>query len=205
MKTKSYGQVSQNYDMSGHLINIDTILDSIVDAEKEHGQEPSVELAVYDRSTGNKYRRFQKRSPEEEEAMERSRKANNPERETTKISRDGTPVHDPEDDLYICEYCGKLRTPLGKKYPKYDMVVCDSCQECLGCVEFAEYECSGCSYSRFREGVPYSELVSLNDTLSEHDMQVIMEVEEVLEMSREQRREKYKSSEYDDHWSYGEF
>ena len=75
----------------------------------------------------------------------------------------------------------------------------DSCTECAECVEFAEYECSGCSYSRYREGVPYSELASADKVLSAHDMDVFEKIEESRLTGRQ---DKVK---YDDHYSILDF
>ena len=189
------------FDFSSSMINIDTVMDSIVAAQKQAGKEPTLEIAVIDRYTGKKYRRFQKRSKEEEEAYQNSKAVFVDKRDSgPAISPEGdVKEEDDNDGLYICEYCSHLKCPLGSTVPKYDSSICDSCTECAECVEFAEYECSGCSYSRYREGVPYSELVSADKILSAHDMDVFEKIE------RSRLTGKQEETKYDDHYSILDF
>ena len=187
MKTSRLDEAQKGFNFTNSMINIDSVMDSIVAAQKAAGEEPTMEIAVVDRFTGKKYRRFQKRSAKEEESYQESKRmlSTMTRPEEPKISPDGEVKEEDENDgLYICEYCTKLKCPLGQVVPKYDSSICDNCTECAECVEFAEYECSGCSYSRYREGVPYSELVSADKVLTDHDMETFKEIDNARKTGR---------------------
>lgn len=163
---------SEVRDLSEHWYNIDTIFDAIVEEESLRGKEPSLELAVFDVDTGEKYRRFQKRSEEEEERYQLSKGTTERKSETTPISESGKAEWDAahkkeEEQIYLCEWCSKLGYQ-----KKYNPELCDTCDICASCNEFEHYECSGCSYSRYRTGKPYSEMVSIDNLLSEEDQKV---------------------------------
>ena len=68
MKTSRLDDAQRGFNFTNSMINIDTVMDSIVAAQKAAGEEPTMEIAVVDRFTGKKYRSFQKRSAKEEES-----------------------------------------------------------------------------------------------------------------------------------------
>ena len=50
----------RNVDLTQHYINIDTIVDAMVEEEKQHGKSSSMILATYNEDTGSKIRRYQR-------------------------------------------------------------------------------------------------------------------------------------------------
>ena len=186
------------YDFSDNgVLNIDTIMDAIVDSRKMSGIEGSPEEAVYDEFTGRRYRRFQKRSKKEEDAYQELKKSmvstNN------RASQKGynkeelaraavglgcyeriTSQFDDADEYnnaptYTCEYCSKL-----SRNKKYNPVICDNCSECLNCNQFSK-ECSGCEYSRWREGTTYGRLIGMEQVMSEEDMEILDDINESMD------------------------
>ncbi len=164
-------------DLTSHWYNIDTVFDSIVEEETLRGKEPSLELAVYDLDSGEKYHRFRRRSEEEEERYQLSKNGAPVKEKEKPISESGKEeweaVHGEkeEEHIYLCEWCNKLGYQ--KKYnPEY----CDTCDMCATCDEYEAYECSGCSYSRYRTGKLYSERVPIDDILNNEDRATFMEV-----------------------------
>ena len=160
------------YDFSDTTaVNIDSIMDAVVKSRRESGVGGVPEEAIVDDQTGRRYRRFQKRSKREEEiyqTLKNEQKVSSSRggKESTVFNmRSVQGLHafdnflNGSDDEYdsaptfICTFCSKLSR--GKKY---NPVVCDSCTECLSCNQFAKKECSGCEYSRWREGIPYGQL-----------------------------------------------
>ncbi len=72
-----------------------------------------------------------------------------------------------EEEIYICEFCTSLG--YGNRY-KPD--VCDNCNTCESCREYMDEECSGCSYSRWRDGKYYRDKLDDTDLFSEQDLEV---------------------------------
>lgn len=158
----------QQVDITSTIYNIDDFMDKLVETQRAHGQEPTIDLAVRNLYTGKRYKRFQKLSPEEQEEFEFARTGSIV-NQTEGLSEDGD---DPNEGIYVCEYCAKLKCKHGMDIPKYDPTICDDCHECEECPEFSDYTCSGCSYSIFREGVPYGETLHSADILSDHDRRI---------------------------------
>lgn len=177
------------YDFSDSAaINIDSIMDAIVESRIESNVGGVPEEAIIDEETGRRYRRFQKHSKQEElifKALKDERDGKNKASSSTghgsrfnMRSIQGLEVYDRmvnggDDDYdsaptFICTYCSKLAR--GKKY---NPVLCDSCTECLSCNQFARKECSGCEYSRWREGVPYGQLIGQTCTMDDKDMAIL--------------------------------
>lgn len=195
-----FGQrIHQDYTQS--TINIDTICDVLTTTQHNAGVTPTLEIAYLNETTGEKFRRFQRRSPEDEEAYEQAKASGNrpsflPDEEENepvkkkshsqesgkgkRLSRFKTGTfdvivegEDEEDDLYVCEYCSAL----GYRR-KYIPTICDSCDKCLdGCRQYRDGSCEGCSFSRHRDGVPYSEKLSEDELLSSDDLQKLNHVQ----------------------------
>ena len=55
--------------------------------------------------------------------------------------------------------------------------VCDTCKACAGCAEYEMDECSGCSYSVYRDGEYYHEKLPESELISDHDAQLFKELE----------------------------
>lgn len=181
----------ETYDFSASaVINIDTVMDAVVKSRNDAGIGGVPEEAVIDESTGRRYRRFQKRSDKEEADYQDLKKAQQVNEEHSFLSSGyninplaarGLKVYDrlmniDDDDYdnaptYICPYCSKL-----SRAKKYTPVTCDNCSECLSCNQFAKKECSGCEYSRWREGVPYSQVIGETNVVDHEDMVIINDV-----------------------------
>lgn len=82
------------------------------------------------------------------------------------IFGDGDIIESDEDEDYICEFCGALG--YGQKYVPE---ICDSCTVCASCTEYQNDECSGCSYSVYRDGTYYRDKMSETDLFSENDLE----------------------------------
>lgn len=80
---------------------------------------------------------------------------------------DGHISEEDDDQDYICEYCGAL----GYKQ-KYIPEICDSCTQCSTCTEYINDECSGCSYSIYRDGTYYRDKMSEKDLFDETDLEM---------------------------------
>lgn len=185
----------QQVDLSQTIYNIDDFMDRLVETQKAHGQEPTIDLAVRNLYTGQRYKKFQKLSPEEQEEYEYAKSGSIASMDPDRISEDGD---DPMEGIYVCEYCAKLKCKHGMDIPRYDPSVCDECRECEECPEFSEYLCSGCSYSIFREGVPYGETLNSSDVLSDHDRKIF---DWVKERMSEPDRKLDDRPKYDDTYS----
>lgn len=166
-------------DLTEHWYNIDTIFDAIVEEETVRGKEPTLELAVYDLDSGEKYHRFRRRSEEEEERYQLAKGTPTEKKKEKPISESGKEeweeVHGKKEEpqIYLCEWCSKLGYQ-----KKYNPEICDSCDTCASCAEYEHYECSACSYSRYRTGRPYSESVPMEDILSKGDQVIFAEIRE---------------------------
>lgn len=88
------------------------------------------------------------------------------------MSIDGMDIDDGEDGIYVCDMCDKLGYS-GKYIPE----ICDTCKACAGCNEYEEGECSGCSFSVYRDGEYYHEKLPESELISEHDSELFGELE----------------------------
>ena len=89
-----------------------------------------------------------------------------------------------EDDNkdYICEYCDRLGY-----HQKYRPEICDSCHICESCNEYDNNECSGCSFSVYRDGQYYRDKISEDELLSSHDKELLSHLQEDNDYDRYQR------------------
>ena len=112
MKTSRLDEAQRGFNFTNSMINIDTVMDSIVAAQKAAGEEPTMEIAVVDRFTGKKYRRFQKRSAKEEESYQESKRmlSTMTRPEEPKISPDGEVKEEDENDGGF-GFCAKTLNP----------------------------------------------------------------------------------------------
>ena len=104
----------QQVDITSTIYNIDDFMDKLVETQRAHGQEPTIDLAVRNLYTGKRYKRFQKLSPEEQEEFEFARTGSIV-NQTEGLSEDGD---DPNEGIYVCEYCAKLKCKHGMDIPK---------------------------------------------------------------------------------------
>lgn len=174
-------------------VNIDAMCDAMIATQVEHGKTPTMEVAYRDEVTGKKFRRFQERSKEEEEYYQSAVAHNHRQTpyalvglEPKVVDKPKGPqvlsrfktgtfeviIDDDDDGLYICEYCNKL----GYRQ-KFIQAICDSCDDCTECSQRLHDECSGCSYSRHRTGVCYSQQLSESELLTADDIEKFKDVE----------------------------
>lgn len=72
-----------------------------------------------------------------------------------------------EDDFFVCDIC----TALGYRR-QYKPDICDSCKRCESCRMYLDDDCSGCSYSTYRDGEFYRNKLSDSELFSEYDLEV---------------------------------
>lgn len=89
---------------------------------------------------------------------------------------------DDEDDEYICDYCNRIGYSL-----KYSPDICDECNACETCGKYEREDCDGCSYSVWRDGVRYGDKLSMEDTLSQYDIDVINDLSNELRDPKSER------------------
>ena len=87
------------------------------------------------------------------------------------MSLNGTDVGDDEDGIYVCDMCDRIGYS-GKYVPE----VCDTCKACAGCNEYDMGDCSGCSYSVYRDGEYYHEKLPESELISDRDIQLFNEL-----------------------------
>ena len=167
--------------------NIDEAIDLLVSAQKENGITPTMREALFDPITKERVNKF-KRAKLEKEGKDLSEyhtntcggcnKCNknnisNIERGIFVYSEDD--LIDESDEGYICEYCTKIGYD-----NKYRPEVCDTCDDCEGCVEYTSGECDGCHYSNlYNGGMSYGESTNQDMTtrLNSEDSSLIDEIE----------------------------
>jgi hypothetical protein len=76
------------------------------------------------------------------------------------------------DGIYICEYCDKLGY-----HQKYRPEICDTCQACDSCSQYESGECSGCSFSIYRDGEYYRDKIPESELMTENDMKLFQQLE----------------------------
>ena len=159
-------------DYTQNFINIDVLCDVLTNAQKEAGIKPTFKLkekyAVENESENTKVDKEEKEEKHKcDGSCNKCNESKLPFHELLGIYEDDD---DDEDDFYLCEYCSSL----GYK-KNYDQSVCDQCTVCLSCNQY-DSECSGCSYSRFRDGEYYSNKLTDEELLSESDLSIFNNV-----------------------------
>lgn len=168
-------------DLTESSVNIDSLLDVYVETQKANGVDPGFEESVIEVTSSGSFVKVKSDEPSRDEPKqketpckkcgggescgneckeEKSDKYKLPEYMVNKMGlfdNDMSPeIYDGEedDDAYICEYC----TELGyrKEYKSY---ICDMCRVCETCPEFENDECSGCTFSSYRTGQLYSDVL----------------------------------------------
>lgn len=90
---------------------------------------------------------------------------------------------DDGDGIYVCEYCDKLGY-----HQKYRPEICDSCRVCDSCNQYENGECSGCSYSIYRDGEYYRDKISESELMSDKDIELFQMLESDLPCERFKRK-----------------
>lgn len=159
-------------DLTNNFLNIDKLCDVLVTTQKSNGEEISFKERTYDDEEPEK----PKTSKESEchGCGKPCHKENdNPTRNRfIGLLEDDDDDDDDEDDFYLCEYCDSL----GYRQ-KYDASRCDSCSVCESCTEYEEGECSGCSYSIYRDGTYYRDRISAEELMESEDTKIFRELE----------------------------
>lgn len=81
---------------------------------------------------------------------------------------------DDEDDgdgIYVCEYCDLLGY-----HQKYRPEICDTCRMCETCAEYEDGDCSGCTYSVYRDGQYYRDKIPESELMTSHDIDLFQEL-----------------------------
>ena len=160
-------------DYTQNFINIDVLCDVLSNTQKEAGIEPTFKLKEKYANEADDSKEEKVETKEKEEVCSCKECHGN-------CNENKIPFHqllgiyedddDDEDDFYLCEYCSSLG------YKKaYDQSICDQCTVCLSCNQY-DSECSGCSYSRHRDGDYYSSKLTDAELLSESDLEIFNNV-----------------------------
>lgn len=169
----------RNYDVTADGINIDSMLDVYVNAQKEAGMDPGLEECEFEIS--NKGDIIRKKpivdkedEPEQKKCPGSCNKCGKDSKEKDDDKGFEMPwyfknklglfedsmsseieTNDEDDEVYVCEYCSDIGYK--KEYKPY---LCDTCNVCETCPEYSSEECSGCEYSVYRTGRTYAQELS---------------------------------------------
>lgn len=173
--------------------NIDNMLDSLIQIQKENGVESKLREAIFDPKTNQRVNVY-RRKELERKGVDTSDYINSPvtkeskckkcpkaiEKGISNIAR-GIFVYNESDliedsgEMYICEYC----TDIGRDN-KYRPDKCDTCTSCIECNEYIGNTCDGCGYSTlYNEGSTYGELTNQNndDFMKDEDRKLFVDIE----------------------------
>lgn len=157
--------VRSSVDFTNNWINIDNLCDVLVATQTESGGEVTFE-SRYD----NNHDCHTCKSKCHNGSTKPVEDGKNP---FIGLIEGGYDDDDDEDDFYLCEYCDAL----GYRQ-KYDSTRCDTCTMCESCAEFDNDECSGCSYSIYRDGTYYRERASDDELLEGDDAAIFKQLQD---------------------------
>ena len=160
---------SGTFDLTGNWINIDKLCDVLVATQEESGKDAQFKRKGYgEESDSDDVKR-----PCNCKSCDKScNDDGNKENPFSALIAGVYGEDDDEDDFYLCEYCDAL----GYRQ-KYDAARCDSCTLCESCSEYDDGECSGCSYSVYRDGIYYRDRVDSSDILDSEDSDLFRKLE----------------------------
>ena len=172
-------------DITNNFLNIDKLCDVLVTTQKSNGESTSFRQKTFDDDEEP-----QKPKTSKEHECHGCGKSCQKEDDPTRnrfigLLESDDYDDDDEDDFYLCEYCDAL----GYRQ-KYDASRCDMCSVCESCAEYEEGECSGCSYSIYRDGSYYRDRINADELMESDDTKIFKELEsgsvseERLERSR---------------------
>ena len=151
-------------DSSRSFINIDNLLRVFSSAEKSAGlPETFKEIKMDEPDTPKKCQTCQSKECETPKEKKLTPFACG----NFDMSLTGMDFEDEDDGLYVCDMCDRLGYS-GKYIPE----ICDTCKACAGCNEYTEEECSGCSYSIYRDGEYYHDKLPESELISDKDLQL---------------------------------
>ena len=152
------------------FINIDDILRVFSSAEKAEGLPETFKQVVPDKEEKPK---CDKRESDTKTDIPKEKKLTPFACGNFDMSLDGSDSIDEDDDgIYVCDMCDRLGYS-GKYIPE----ICDTCKACAACNEYDEGECSGCSYSIYRDGEYYHEKLPESELINEHDRELFNSLE----------------------------
>lgn len=160
-------------DNARMFINIDDILQAFSSAERAEGLPETFKQIVSDKPTKSKCDKCKAEKCEVEFEEKITEKKKTPFAcGNFDMSLDGADIDDEDDDIYVCDMCDKLGYS-GKYIPE----ICDTCKACAGCNEYDDGECSGCSYSVYRDGEYYHDKLPESELISAEDIQLFNDLE----------------------------
>lgn len=167
MASKYFRGARTTMDVSRAFINIDVLCDAYTKVQKDMGKQPTFKEK-------ESQEEIEEETPKTCDRCNKSCENKNTDKKKIDFSIHGLYADAPddeEDSEYICEWCDAL----GYKR-KYKPEVCDNCSRCESCQEYDDEECSGCSYSRFRDGSYYRDKLSDEDLFSKEDLDILGEI-----------------------------
>lgn len=177
--------MANHFDLTGHQVDIDKVIDTYLIVQKEHGNEKIVELKEKDfediignnNGTCDSKKCSTCKSHCKSNQHEDSSEAQ--ENKVTNLMAGKFVDDEDEDDLYVCEYC----TAIGYS-EKYQSDLCDDCTCCETCSEYIDGDCDGCSYSVFRDGEYYYTKLGIEQLLCAEDLDIINSIGEEKVLQR---------------------
>jgi hypothetical protein len=167
--------------------DIDSMIDMLVEVQKENGITPTMTEALFDPNTKEKINVF-KRKRLEEKGVDLTPYGFNPacnscknkkKEDVSDIERgvfvyDANDMYVEVDGEYICEYCTKIGYDSA-----YRPDMCDTCNDCEECTEYMSNECDGCKYSTlYNDGASYGEATGEEGEINMEDSLLFEEVVE---------------------------
>ena len=201
---------SRMIDLTETNVNIDALLDVFVETQKANGMDPMMEECEFDIDNDGKITKVQTKKEDKKESAHCSGNCDggcshhcHPEKKSSEDG--GIPWYmqnrlglfedsmspeledqlEDDDDIYVCEYCSDIGYK--KEYKSY---LCDTCNVCETCPEFENEECSGCTFSMYRTGRPYSaELASRGEevALEDDERLVLKDIRDGVQSDTERR------------------
>lgn len=163
-------------------INIDNMIDTLLDVQKQNGIENTMREALFHTRTSERLNVFRRKRMEANGQISEYLPLSNSKPESKEVSNIERGVfvydrHDLEevtDEPYVCEFC----TLIGAE-GEYRSHICDLCDECEKCTDYRNNECDGCEYSiLYNGGSTYGEVHDIQDTkaLSAEDEALLCEI-----------------------------
>lgn len=160
-------------DEARSFINIDDLLRVFSSAEKAEGLPETFKLKDPDKIVKESKCDQCKNKPQCKSNEPEEKKLTPFARGEFGLSYDDSDID--EDDTYVCELCDALGYS-----NKYIPEICDTCKACAGCAEYERGDCSGCSYSLYRDGEYYHTKLPESELISEHDQELFRDLDKPL-------------------------
>ena len=201
---------SRSIDLTESMINIDTLLDVYVQTQRDNGADPGLEECEITIDNDGEMHIEKPKHKEEDKCSGSCKSCNgschskesskNESEEDEKpwlhlnklglfedcMSSELEQMDDDDGETYVCEYCSDIG--FRKEYKPY---ICDTCNICETCVEFENGECSGCGYSIYPNGKPYSALLAENGDdsyIDDEERQLLLDLSSDVETETSVRK-----------------